>query len=226
MVDCSERMNTKKENVAADAIRRPLVSRMRKFGILSAMGLVAATALVGADCVVNSFVTVEGEGARAAADGSIHFANATGPVSVEVTARPGWKVEGRPSLSTVHFPGGSETLRVTSDLGEDSGLVSFEDCQFGSVVSNRHVVPPGIGAEACEARILKLYVLPETNILVSEAATCETLSNGLHEVSTTWLPCGLCGATHDPTNKTDSVSVEPGENTLGHSSWLSFTEIV
>ena len=33
----------------------------RKFGILSAMSLMTATALVGADKVVNSFVAVEGD---------------------------------------------------------------------------------------------------------------------------------------------------------------------
>lgn len=56
--------------------------RRRVFGILSAMGLMSATALIGAERFSNSFVTVEGDGVRIADDGSIHFPNAESPAAL------------------------------------------------------------------------------------------------------------------------------------------------
>ena len=198
------------EVVMGREARKTAKSAMRKFGILSAMSLVVATALLGADRAANSFVTVEGEGVRVADDGSIHFPNATEPVAVEVTARPGWKVNGRKSLSLTRAPGANGTLRVTSDLGEDSGHVPLEDCQFDNVVSNAHIAPPGIKVVAPE-RLVLMYALPESNILVSASASCETLSNGLHEVTTTWLPCPVCHSAHDPAEEKTTEIIEPGE---------------
>ena len=214
-------MDTKKVDVA-DAARRGARGRgPLNFVIISAMGLAAATALTGAAAAVgaapsgsdgramNAFVVVEGEGVRVADDGSVHFPNAKSPVSVEVTARPGWKVNGRKSLSLTRAPGEGGTLRVTSDLGEDSEHVPLEDCHFEPLVSKRHA-PPGIRANA-PGRLVLMYALPESNILVSASATCEVLSNGLHGVTTTWLPCSVCQSVHDPVEENSDVTIEPGE---------------
>ena len=196
-------------SAAAGMVPSRGLRRRRVFGILSAMGLMSATALIGAERVSNSFVTVEGDGVRIADDGSIHFPNAKSPVAVEVTARPGWKVNGRKSLSLVRSPGDNRSLSVTSDLGEDSDHVPLEDCQFDSVVSNAHVVPPAISIEGGEG-LIYMYALPESNVLVSASASCETVSNGVHEVTTTWLPCPVCHAAHDPESTTNTISVAPG----------------
>ena len=182
--------------------------RRRVFGILSAMGLMATTALIGAERVSNSFVTVEGDGVRIADDGSIHFPNAKSPVAVEVTARPGWKVNGRGSVSFTRAPGARGALRVTSALGEDGAHVPYEDCEFGFSAETNHLAAPSIRA-AAEGRMLAMYALPQTNVLVSVSATCETVSIGVHEIVTKWLPCPGCHALHDPAEETNTVCVAP-----------------
>ena len=55
-----------------------------------------------------------------------------------------------------------------------------------------------------------MYALPDTNVLVSASAACETLSNGLHEVTTTWLPCPVCHAAHDPAEEKVPEEIAPG----------------
>ena len=55
-----------------------------------------------------------------------------------------------------------------------------------------------------------MYALPDTNVLVSASAACETLSNGLHEVTTTWLPCPVCHAAHDPAEEKVQEEIAPG----------------
>ncbi len=197
-------------SAAAGMVPSRGLRRRRVFGILSAMGLMSATALIGAERVSNSFVTVEGDGVRIADDGSIHFPNAKSSVAVEVTARPGWKVNGKKSLSLTRAPGDNRSLSVTSELGEDSDHVPLEDCQFDSVVSNAHIAPPAISIEASEGLIF-MYAQPESNVLVSASASCETLSNGVHEVTTTWLPCPVCHAAHDPVEEKSLEESAPGE---------------
>ena len=66
---------------------------------LGMAGAVCLASLSFAASFTNSFVTVEGDGVRIADDGSIHFPNAKSPVAVEVTARSGWKVNGRKAVS-------------------------------------------------------------------------------------------------------------------------------
>ena len=176
---------------------------------LGMAGAVCLASLSFAASFTNSFVTVEGDGVRIADDGSIHFPNAKSPVAVEVTARSGWKVNGRKAVSLTRAPGASGPLRVTSDLGEDSEHIPLVDCQFDSVVSNAHIAPPAIGVAVSERQLL-MYALPDTNVLVSASAACETLSNGLHEVTTTWLPCPVCHAAHDPAEEKVQEEIAPG----------------
>ena len=201
-------MENKRVLPAARTGRSRGLRHRRVFGILSAMGLMSATALIGAERFSNSFVTVEGDGVRIADDGSIHFPNAKSPVAVEVTARPGWKVNGSESVSFTRAPGDGGPLLVTCDLGEGSYCIPLVDCQFGNDVSNRHVAPPAISIEGSE-RLIYMYALPGSNVLVSASASCETLSNGVHEIVTKWLPCPGCHALHDPAEETNTVSVVP-----------------
>lgn len=115
----------------------------------------------------------------------------------------------RQAVSLTRAPGASGPLRVTSGLGEDSEHIPLVDCQFDSVVSNAHIAPPAIGVAVSERQLL-MYALPDTNVLVSASAACETLSNGLHEVTTTWLPCPVCHAAHDPVEEKSLEDVAPG----------------
>ncbi len=76
------------------------------------------------------------------------------------------------------------------------------------VVTNVHR-PPAIGVAVSERQLL-MYALPDTNVLVSASAACETLSNGLHEVTTTWLPCPVCHEAHDPAEEKVQEEIAPG----------------
>ncbi len=181
--------------------------------------------------VSNSFVTVEGEGVCVADDGRIHFSGSESPVSVEVTARPGWLVDGRRSLSFVRVPGESRTLLVRSATLEDEEHVPLEDCDFDESFTNRHVLPPAIKMAGGGDRLLLVYAHPESNVLVSASASCEVVSNGVHEVEHIWLPCSECGSQRVPSAETNTVESIPGEQywtasgagiTTNSSSWSGY----
>ena len=163
-----------------------------------------------ADRAVNSFVSVEAEGVRAAGDGSLHFANATSPVPVTVTARPGWKVNGRRSLSFVHRPGATDVLLVASVMGEDDTHVIGRDCTFASATpETNHVSKPIVQVIPAADRLLAMYALLETNVLISASATWKTVSNGVHRIIHRWDPCPECKAVHDPAAVTNHFAVAP-----------------
>ncbi len=151
-----------------------------------------------ADRAANSFVVVDAPGVRAAGDGRIHFSNATSPVPVRVDARVGWRVDGRRSVSFVHRPGERGAFRATSVLGEDEEHIPYEDCVFSCTVVTNHVSAPKIRATVSEEKIVRLYALPETNTEVSVSSAVEVVTNGVHVIVTTWHPCPICGATHNP----------------------------
>ena len=146
----------------------------------------------------NSFVVVDAPGVRAAGDGRIHFSNATSPVPVRVDARVGWRVDGRRSVSFVHRPGERGAFRATSVLGEDEEHIPYEDCVFSCTVVTNHVSAPKIRATVSEEKIIRLYALPETNTEVSVSSAVEVVTNGVHVIVTTWHPCPICEATHNP----------------------------
>ena len=135
---------------------------------------------------------------RAAGDGRIHFSNATSPVPVRVDARVGWRVDGRRSVSFVHRPGERGAFRASSVLGEDEEHIPYEDCVFSCTVVTNHVSAPKIRATVSEEKIVRLYALPETNTEVSVSSAVEVVTNGVHVIVTTWHPCPICGATHNP----------------------------
>ena len=177
---------------------------MKGFGIAAFVAMALAG---GAEVVTNAFVVAEADGVRMASDGSIHFARRS-PVSVKVTARPGWKVNGRRSLRFVRSSGESGTLRVTSVLGEDGEHVPYRDCTFDCTLATNHLSAPVIRADAPE-RILAMYALPASNAFVSASATSTLVSNGVHEIVRTWTPCPECGAERDPPEERWTVDMVP-----------------
>ena len=199
---------------------------MKGFGIAAFVAMALAG---GAEVVTNAFVVAEADGVRMASDGSIHFARRS-PVSVKVTARPGWKVNGRRSLRFVRSSGESGTLRVTSVLGEDGEHVPYRDCTFDCTLATNHLSAPVIRADAPE-RILAMYALPASNAFVSASATSTLVSNGVHEIVRTWTPCPECGAEHDPPEERWTVDMVPcsydwtargGGTTTNSNTWAGF----
>ena len=172
-----------------------------KYGILLAMGMIAATALVGADRAVNAFLAVDGDGVSIDDDGSI-VCDRSAAGSVTVSARPGWLVNGRESVSV--DPKRGSGLKVTSKLGEDEEHVHV----FPQTVEDDHFEDIVLVAEATPASQIAMYALPDTSIVVSASATHKVDKCGKHKVTTTYYPCE-CGETHAPQESVSTYEVEP-----------------
>ena len=172
-----------------------------KNGILLAMGMIAATALVGADRAVNAFLAVDGDGVSIDDDGSI-VCDRSAAGSVTVSARPGWLVNGRESVSV--DPKRGSGLKVTSKLGEDDGHVHV----FPQTVEDDHLEDIVLVAEATPASQIAMYALPDTSTVVSASATHKVDKRGKHRVTTTYYPC-VCGEVHDPQEVVRTYEVEP-----------------
>ncbi len=170
-----------------------------KFSILLAMGLVASTALVGAERAVNAFLTVEGGGVDD--DGSI-VVDRNSPDSVKVSARPGWLVNGRESVSV--DPKRGLWLKVMSRLGEDEVHVHL----FSYTREDEHIENIELSAEAVPASKIAMYALPDTSTVVSISAMHEVTKRGKHKETTTYYPC-VCGETHNPQEVVRIYEVEP-----------------
>ena len=172
-----------------------------KYGILLAMGMTAATALVGADRAVNAFLAVDGDGVSIDDDGSI-VCDRSAAGSVTVSARPGWLVNGRESVSV--DPKRGSGLKVTSKLGEDDEHVHV----FPQTVEDDHLEDIVLVAEATPASQIAMYALPDTSTVVSASATHKVDKRGKHRVTTTYYPC-VCGEVHDPQGSISTYEVEP-----------------
>ena len=172
-----------------------------KYGILLAMGMIAATALAGADRAVNAFLAVEGDGVSIDDDGSI-VCDRSAAGSVTVSARPGWLVNGRESVSV--DPKRGSGLKVTSRLGEDEEHVHV----FPQTVEDDHLEDIVLVAEATPASQIAMYALPDTSTVVSTSATHKADKRGKHRVTTTYYPC-VCGEVHDPQEVVRTYEVEP-----------------
>lgn len=86
--------------------------------LLVMAGVMLMATEVPAAKVSNSFVTIEGDGVISDGSGGvIRSEHASGPVTV--TARPGWLVNGRESISYPSAKAFSAGLQITSKLGED-----------------------------------------------------------------------------------------------------------
>ena len=172
-----------------------------KFGILLAMGLVASTTLVGADRAVNAFLAVDGGGVDD--DGSI-VVDRNSSDSVKVSARPGWLVNGRESVSV--DPKRGSRLKVTSRLGEDEDHVHF----FSYTREDEHIENIGLSAEAVPSSQIAMYALPDTSTVVSISAMHEVGKRGKHKETTTYYPCE-CGETHIPQKERVALSSPPAD---------------
>ena len=77
---------------------------LKRWNRISCVALVLAAfslaQVVRAETAANAFVVVEAEGVRIGDGDVIHFANATSATPVRVTARTGWRVNGRKEIST------------------------------------------------------------------------------------------------------------------------------
>ena len=165
------------------------------------MGMTAATALVGADRAVNAFLAVDGDGVSIDDDGSI-VCDRSAAGSVTVSARPGWLVNGRESVSV--DPKRGSGLKVTSKLGEDEEHVHV----FPRTVEDVHVEDIVLVAEATPASQIAMYALPDTSTVVSASATHKVEKRGKHRETTTYYPC-VCGEVHDPQEVVRTYEVEP-----------------
>ena len=165
------------------------------------MGMTAATALVGEDRAVNAFLAVDGDGVSIDDDGSI-VCDRSAAGSVTVSARPGWLVNGRESVSV--DPKRGSGLKVTSKLGEDDEHVHV----FPQTVEDDHLEDIVLVAEATPASQIAMYALPDTSTVVSASATHKVDKRGKHRVTTTYYPC-VCGEVHDPQGSISTYEVEP-----------------
>ena len=156
---------------------------------------------VRAETAANSFVVTTAAGVRAADDGRFHLSS-TSPVEVTVEARPGWRVDGRKSVTFTHVPGRANVLRLTSAQGEDDEHVRYEDCWWPSTVTNKHISAPVISAESDEHK-LALYAVPSNGATFSVDASVTLVATGVHENVTIWQPCPVCGSVRSPSSESN-----------------------
>ncbi|MGN0844266.1 MAG: hypothetical protein ACI4QT_03490, partial [Kiritimatiellia bacterium] len=175
--------------------------------LFSAMTLSALVA--NANSVSNSFLSVKAPGARMAEDGSIHFSNVISNIIVEVTARSGWLINGRKTVTIVRTPGSSGTLKVTSVLGEDETHIPYEDCSFSYEETTNHLVAPVVRVVPESMHLLKMYASPATHIPVSVSADWGLVSCGTNEIVRVWNPCPDCGTVHEPVEERFPVETVP-----------------
>ena len=75
------------------------------------------------------------------------------------------------SVSFVRTAGQSGSFRVRSVLGEDEEEITHHDCEFIPNASTNHVPAPSVCAVPAMERMVAMYALPQTNALVSAAAS-------------------------------------------------------
>ena len=186
---------------------------LKRWNRISCIALVLAAfspaQVARAETAANAFVVVEAEGVRIGDGDVIHFANATSATPVRVTARTGWRVNGKKEISFVRAANESGSLHLVSVLGEDETHIPYEDCTFDYTVATNHVLAPKITASASPAQQIALYASPETSAEVPASANVTLLQEGEHEIVTTWKPCPRCGATRSPSVERRRVSTSP-----------------
>ena len=168
--------------------------------------IAALTLLSGAaERTSNSFFTIEGEGVRIASDGGISVdADATGPVTL--TARSGWLVNGRESVTYRSARGLSSGLILTSKLGEDHFCSPPPPTK-----EDKHDTTFVLEADATPSNLIAMYALPSTSIVVTASAESSLVKKGKHKVTTTWQEwtCPVCGAHQEGRTEVSYYDVEP-----------------
>lgn len=135
----------------------------------------------------NSFVTVEGRGVGVTESGDIWY-DVGSADPIRVTARSGWLVNGRESVTLDPSSGTVGGLDVTSRLQEDSQHIHVFPC----VTDNAHVRDIVIGAQASPSRLAAMYAVPEVGTVVSASASKRVVVKGLHHLTRRYSPCA-CG---------------------------------
>ena len=162
---------------------------------LKAACLVGGVLMWGMSCVAgarggggaNSFVTVEGRGVGVTESGDIWYdVGSTDPI--RVTARSGWLVNGRESVTLDPSSGTVGGLDVTSRLQEDSQHIHVFPC----VTDNAHARDIVISAQADPSRLVAMYAVPDVGTVVSASASKRVVTKGLHHVTRRYSPCA-CG---------------------------------
>ena len=160
---------------------------------------------VRAERTSNSFFTIEGEGVRIASDGGVCVdAGASGPVTL--TARSGWLVNGRESVTYPSPTGLSSGLILTSKLGEDHFCSPPPPTK-----EDKHDTTFVLEAAANPANLIKMYALPNTSVVVTASAESSLVEKGKHKVTTTWQEwtCPVCGAHQEGRTEVRYYDVEP-----------------
>ena len=168
--------------------------------------IAALTLLSGAaERTSNSFFTIEGEGVRIADDGSVCVdAGASGPV--KLTARSGWLVNGRESVTYPSPTGLSSGLILTSKLGEDHFCSPPPPTE-----EDKHDTTFVLEADATPSNMIAMYALPSTSVVVTASAESSLVEKGKHKVTTTWQEwtCPVCGAHQEGRTEVSYYDVEP-----------------
>ena len=127
-----------------------------------------------------------------------------GPVTV--TARPGWLVNGRESVSYPSAKGLSGGLKFTSRLGEDHSC-----CPSPPTSNDVHCTDFVIGATANPPNVIVLYAVPATSAVVTASASSKVAETGAHQVTLVWeeWECDVCGARQEVRTEVSHYDVEP-----------------
>ena len=138
-----------------------------------------------ADCVTNSFLVAEGDGVEISEDGSLLW-NKNSSAPIRVTARSGWLVNGKESVTFNPSKKGQPGIKVMSRVGEGSEHVH---CFTRLVCDDVHTNDIEIAVSADPAAMAAMYAAPATNVVVSVSASPRVVKQGRHWRKTKFLPC-------------------------------------
>ena len=119
---------------------------------------------------------------------------------VTIRARPGWKLtKPSPQDGVIEFsPGVMMAYAVAGDLGEDGGDGNGHICSYETTVVTNHVTVPIISVTnaTSEANAILVPQMEVSSVTVGFSAEVLVVSNGIHEVITTDMPCFVCSGGH------------------------------
>ena len=179
--------------------------RLHNIAVLVMAGVMLMAAEASAARVSNSFVTIEGDGVIPDGNGGI-IRSECGSGPVTVTARPGWLVNGRESVSYPSAKGLSGGLKFTSRLGEDHSC-----CPPPPTSNDVHCTDFVIGATANPPNVIALYAVPATSAVVTASASSKVVETGAHQVTLVWeeWECDVCGARQEARTEVSYYDVVP-----------------
>lgn len=177
------------------------MNRIASRGLIGAAALCAGLAAgtvsaVKAATTRNPYVTVSGDVEfDQVTDDSIRIRRMNGPTEIQITPRPGWRMDG--PTNVVLQPGGQMTLQMSGKDGEEDKDVDFGDdghCDHKSSEKDEHTGAPVLVAYPEESHELALYTDPDVGVQVRLGFEWKVATNGEHTVTTTIEPCAYCGS--------------------------------